>query len=101
MRDEDKATIEASRAGVSSRADNLAMRLLQARCYIHYTLCLEYRSANEPSEPQLAFPRLQVKVAEKEEHLTTAEISTLQVLLGSERQGCTSSPSIERELVCL
>ena len=86
---------------MSSRADNLAMRLLQARCYIHYTLCLEYRSANEPSEPQLAFPRLQVKVAEKEEHLTTAEISTLQVLLGSERQGCTSSPSIERELVCL
>ena len=101
MRDKDKATIEASRARASSRADNLAMRLLQAKCYIHYTLCLEYRSANEPSEPQLAFPHLQVKVAEKEEHLATAEISTLQVLLGTERQGCTSSPSMERELVCL
>ena len=86
---------------MNSRADNLAMRLLQAKCYIHYTLCLEYRSANEPSEPQLAFPHLQVKVAEKEEHLATAEISTLQVLLGTERQGCTSSPSMERELVCL
>ena len=86
---------------MSSKADNLAMRLLQARCYIHYTLSLEYRSANEPSEPQLAFPCLQVKVAKKEEHLATAEISSLQVLLGTERQGCTSSPSMEKEMVHL
>ena len=47
--------MEVSRAAASSRADDLAMRLVQATSYIHSTLSLEYRSADEPSEPQLAF----------------------------------------------
>ena len=50
--------IEASCAEASRRVDDLAMRLLQARSYIHSTLSLEYELANEPSEPQLAFCRL-------------------------------------------
>ena len=33
--------------------------------------------------------------------VTAAEIHTLQVLLDTERQSCTSSPSLERELVRL
>jgi len=76
---------------------------MQARSYIHSTLSLEYGSANEPSEPQLAFHRLQVKVAKKKEafRATIAKISTLQILLDTERQGYTSSPSLERELVHL
>ena len=79
MRDGERVMLEASSAEVSSRADDLAMRLLQARSYIHSNLSLEYGSANEPSEPQLAFHRLQVEVAEKEEALrvVTVEISTL------------------------
>ena len=95
--------IEASRAEASRRVDDLAMRLLQARSYIHSTLSLEYELANEPSEPQLAFYRLQAKVDEKEEasRIATAEISTLQVLLDIERKGCTPSPSMEKEMVHL
>ena len=54
------------------------MRLLQARSYIYSSLSLEYGSANEPSEPQLAFHRLQVEVAKKEEvlRIIAAEIHT-------------------------
>ena len=33
--------------------------------------------------------------------VATTEISTLQVLLDTERQSCSSSPNLERELVCL
>ena len=103
MRDKERAMIEASRAEASRRVDDLAMRILQARSYIHFTLSLEYELANEPSEPQLAFYRLQAEVDEKEEasRIATAEISTLQVLLDIERQGCTPSPSMEKEMVRL
>ena len=52
------AIIEASCAEVGNKADDLAMRLLQARSYIHSTLSLEYGLADEPSKPQLAFRRL-------------------------------------------
>ena len=103
MRDEERAMLEASHAEVRYRADDLAMRLLQARSCIHSTLSLEYGLADEPSEPQLAFHHLQDKVAEKEVALrvATTEISTLQVQLDIERQGYTSSPNMERELVRL
>lgn len=93
--------MEASRAEASSKADDIAMRLVQVRSYIHFTLSLEYRSTNKPNEPQLAFHHLQAKVVEKEEALRVAEISTLQVLLDKERQSCTLSPSLERELASL
>ena len=95
--------LEASLAEVSSRAKDLAMRLLQARFYIKFNLSLENRSADEPSMPQLAFCHLQAEVAKKEEALrvVTVEINTLQVLLDTERQSYTFSPSLERELVFL
>ena len=64
--------MEVSRAAASSRADDLAMRLVQATSYIQSTLSLKYRSADEPSEPQLAFHHLQAEVAEKEEALEVA-----------------------------
>ena len=66
-------------AEVSSKADDLALRLLEARSFIHSTLSLEYGLAVEPSEPQLAFRRLQAEVAEKEEALrvATVEVGTL------------------------
>ena len=78
-RDDERAMIEAGCAKVSSRVDYLAMRLVQARFYIHYTLNLEYGSVDESNEPQLAFHRLQAEAAEKEEALrvATIEISTL------------------------
>ena len=43
--------MEASRTEASSRADDLALRLLEARYFIHSTLSLEYGSVDEPSEP--------------------------------------------------
>lgn len=46
------------RAEASSKVDGLRLRLLEARSFIHSTLRLEYGSADEPSEPQLAFCRL-------------------------------------------
>ena len=66
-------------------------------------MSLKYRLTDETSEPQLAFRHLQAKVAEKEKalRLATLEISTLQVLLDTERLRCTSSPILERELVHL
>ena len=86
-RDEERATLEASHAEVSSRADDLAMRLLQTRSYIHSTLSLEYRSADERSKPQLVFHRILAEVAKKEEafRVAIAKVSTLQVLLDTER----------------
>ena len=79
MRDEERAIVEACRSEAISRADDLALRLLEAKSFIHSTLSLDYRLADEPSEPQLAFCRLQAKVAEKYEALrvATAEIGTL------------------------
>ena len=76
---------------------------MKARYFIHSTLSLEYEPVDEPSEPQLAFHHLQAKVAETIEALrvATADVGTLQALLDTERQGCTSSPSMERELVSL
>ena len=51
----------------------------------------------------MAFHCLQVEVAEKEKasKVATAEFGTLQALLDTEREGCTSSLSMERELVRL
>ena len=49
--DEKRATLEAGRAEASSRADGLALELVQARAYIHSTLSMEYgQKGNEPSE---------------------------------------------------
>ena len=51
----------------------------------------------------MAFRHLQAEVVEKEEVLrvATTEVGTLQTLLDIERQGFTSSPSMERVLVRL
>ena len=49
--DEEKAIVEASNAKVSSKADDLTLRLLDARSFIHSTLSLEYGPADKPSEP--------------------------------------------------
>ena len=40
--DEERAALEADRATASSRADDLALELLQARSYIHFALDMEY-----------------------------------------------------------
>ena len=58
MNDEERAILEASRSKASSKADDLALRLLGARSFIYSILSLEYGPTNEPSEPQLAFHRL-------------------------------------------
>lgn len=50
-RDDERATLEASHAEESSRADDLARRLVQARSYILSMFSLEYGSTDEPSEP--------------------------------------------------
>ena len=42
--------MEVSCAEVCSRVDDLAMRLVEARSFIHSTLSLEYWPTNEPSE---------------------------------------------------
>ena len=80
-RDEERVAIEASHVEVSSRADDLAVRLAQATSYIHSTLSLEYVPTDEPSEPQLTFCHLHAKVTKKKEALrvSTTEIGTLQV----------------------
>ena len=51
----------------------------------------------------MAFHRLKAELAEREEALrvATAEMSTLQALLETERQGYTSDSMMERELVHL
>ena len=95
--DEERAIVEAS------WDDDLELGLLKARSFIHSTLSSEYGLADEPSEPQLDFRHLQAKVAENEEALrfATTKVGTLQALLDIERQGYTSGPSMERELVRL
>ena len=50
--DEERAIVEASCAKASSKANDLALRLLEARSFIHSTLSMEYRPTNKPSEPQ-------------------------------------------------
>lgn len=102
--DEEKAALEAGRAKACSSADGLALEPVQARSYIHSTLSIEYgRKGDEPSELQLAFSRLQTMLAEREEALRVdiAEVGTLQALLKTKRQGSTSNPTMERELVRL
>jgi len=43
--------VEANCAKESSRVDDLALRLFEAKSFIHSTLSLEYGWANEPSKP--------------------------------------------------
>ena len=50
-RDEEWTIMEARRAEASNKADDLALRLLKARSFIHSTLSLEYGPTNEPSKP--------------------------------------------------
>ena len=52
MSDKERAIVEANYTKASSRADDLALRLLEPRSFIHSTLSLEYGPANEPSKPQ-------------------------------------------------
>ena len=50
--EEERAALEAGRAEASSKADDLAMELLQAKSYIHSTLSMEYgREGDKPSKP--------------------------------------------------
>ena len=42
MRNEERAIVEASQAEANNRADDLALRLLEARSFVHSTLSLEY-----------------------------------------------------------
>ena len=50
--DEERATLEAGKAKANSRADGLALGLLQVKAYIHSALSMEYgREGDEPSEP--------------------------------------------------
>ena len=49
---EERATLEAGKAAASSRADDLALELLQARSYIYSALSMEYRrEGDEPNKP--------------------------------------------------
>lgn len=78
--DEERAALEVSKATASSRADDLALELLQARSYIHSTLSMKYkREGDEPSEPQQSFRRLHTELAKREEALriTTVKVGTL------------------------
>ena len=43
--------MEASHAESSSRADDLALRLLETRSFIHSTLSLKYGLVDKPREP--------------------------------------------------
>ena len=102
--DEERAILEVGRVVASSRANDLALELLQAKSYIHFTLDIEYRrEGDKPSRPQQAFRCLQTESAEREEALRVAiaEVGTLQALLEIERQSSTSDPTMERELVHL
>ena len=86
-----------------NKANDLTLRVVEARSSIHSSLSLEYGPSDEPSEPQLAFRCLQAEVAKKEEALkvSTAEVGTLLASLDIERQSSTLSPTLERELVRL
>ena len=48
---EERAIMEASHAESSSRADDLALRLLETRSFIHSTLSLKYGLVDKPREP--------------------------------------------------
>ena len=56
--DKERAIMEANCAKASNKADDLALRLLEARSFIHSTFSLEYGPTDEHSKPQLAFHRL-------------------------------------------
>ena len=93
--------MEASRIKASSRADKLALRLLESRSFIHSTLSLEYEPVYEPSEPHLAFRQHQAEVVEKEAlKVATVEVGTLQALFDTERQSSTSHNFIIFTLNC-
>ena len=80
--------MEAGRVVASSRVDDLALELLQARSYIHSALSMGYgREGDKPNEPQQAFLRLQTQLVERDKALrvATAEVGTLQALLETER----------------
>ena len=101
---EERAALEAGRAKASSKANGLAPELAQAKAYIHSTLSIEYgREGDKHIDLQLAFYRLQTKLAEREEALrvATIKVGTLRALLEIERQGSTSDSTMERELVRL
>lgn len=73
--DEEKATLEVSGVAASSRADDLASELLQAKSYIHPALEMEYgREGNELREPERDFRYFQTELVEKEESLRVATI---------------------------
>ena len=102
--DEERVALEAGKAETSSRADGLALELVQAKAYIHSTLSMEYgQDGDEPSEMQLAFRCLQTELAEREKALrvATKKVGTLQALLETGKQGSTSNSTIEKELVHL
>jgi len=50
-RDEERAIVAVNYVEVSSKVDDLALRLLEARSFIHSTLSMEYGPTDEPSEP--------------------------------------------------
>ena len=61
---EKRAALEAGKAETSSRADGLALELVQAKAYICSTLSMEYgREGDEPNEPQLTFHCFQTELA--------------------------------------
>ena len=94
---EERATLEVRKAKTSSRANGLALELVQVKAYIHSTLSMEYGwEGDKPSESQ-------TELAEREEALrvATAEVGTLQALLRTKRQRPTSDSMMERELGCL
>lgn len=95
--------MEVSQVKACNRANDLVLRVVEARSIIHSTLSWEYGLNDKPSEPKLVFRRLQTEVAKKEEALriSTAEVGTLQALLDTKRQSFTLSPTLERELVQL
>ena len=102
--DEERVVLEARRAKASNMADGLTLELVQARAYIHSTLSMEQgQEGDKPSEPQLAFCRLQIELAEREEALrvVTVEVGTPQVLLETEKHGSTYNSTTERKLACL
>ena len=102
--DEERTILEAGRVEASSKADGLALELVRVRSYIHSTLSMEYGwEGDEPSKLQLAFHRLQTKLAKREDALrvATTEVGNLHALLKTERQSFTSDPTMERELVRL
>ena len=78
-KDEERAIVEAGQAEASSGADDLALRLLEARSFIHSTLSLEYGLADKPNKPQLAFCHLQAELPKKKKALRVAiaEVGTL------------------------